>query len=64
MAGDPLRGLVSRLLPADAQSTWQELLPYTAPIDAVLLTTTMENGISHTKLVGTVSTPPAAPAAS
>lgn len=63
VAGGSLRQLVGQLLPAEEQSTWQNLLPYTQPIDAVLLTTTVENGISHTKLVVTVSTPPAAPAA-
>ncbi|HEY2915950.1 MAG TPA: DUF3352 domain-containing protein [Candidatus Limnocylindrales bacterium] len=63
VAGDSLRQLVGKIVPAAEQSTWQEVAPYAAPIDAVLLTTTVENGISHTKLVITVSTPPAAPAA-
>ena len=65
VAGQSLRDLAGRLLPADQQARWQsDILPYAQPVDAVLVTTTIENGISHTKLVVTVSTPPATPAAS
>jgi len=62
VAGGSLRTLIAQLLPADVAARWQtDFLPYAQPIDAILLTTTLENGLSHTRLVVTVSTPPATP---
>jgi hypothetical protein len=66
VAGDPLRALIARLAPTepDLAARWQtEFLPYAQPIDAILLTTTLENGLSHTRVVVTVSTPTATPSA-
>jgi hypothetical protein len=60
VAGASVRDLVSRLLPADQQARWQaDILPYATPIDAALLTTTVDNGVAHVKLVIAVSTPAA-----
>jgi Protein of unknown function (DUF3352) len=64
VAGASLRSLADRFIPTGQQAAWQNLRPYADPIDAVLVTTTIENGISHTKLVVTVSTPPSTPAGS
>jgi hypothetical protein len=63
VAGPSVRDLASRLMPADQQARWQSVLPYATPIDAVLLTMTLENGIAHAKLVVAVSTPPASASA-
>jgi len=65
VAGAALRQLANQVIPADQQPRWQsDILPYAAPIDAVLVTTTLENGLSHVKIVVTVSTPPPTPGAS
>jgi hypothetical protein len=64
VAGDPLRTLIARLAPTqpDLAARWQtDVLPYAQPIDGILLTTTLENGLSHTRVVVTVSTPSATP---
>ena len=65
VAGASLRQLAARFLPAEIQASWQtDILPFVEPIDAVVLTSTIEHGLSHTQLVMAVSTPPATPASS
>lgn len=65
VAGDSLRQLIGQFLPADQQARWQaDFLPYAQPIDAILLTSTIENGLSHSRIVVTVSTPAATPGTS
>jgi hypothetical protein len=62
VAGESLRQLATPFLPADLQARWPaDFLPYAQPIDAVLVTTTLENGLSHTRVVVTVSTPAPTP---
>ncbi|MBI3751043.1 MAG: DUF3352 domain-containing protein [Chloroflexi bacterium] len=65
VAGASLRQLATTLLPADLRARWQaDFLPFVEPIDAVLVTSTLEHGLSHTRVVLSVSTPPPTPAAS
>ena len=65
VAGTSLRALAGSLLPADVQARWQtDYLPYVEPIDAALVTSTVEHGLSHTRVVLSVSTPPPTPASS
>lgn len=65
VAGASLRQLAGSFLPGDVQARWQsDILPYVSPIDAVLVTSTLEHGLSHSRVVLSVSTPPPTPASS
>ena len=65
VAGASLRQLAGSVLPAEQRPTWQtDVLPYVQPIDALLVTSTLEHGLSHTRVVLSVSTPPPTPASS
>jgi hypothetical protein len=65
VAGSAARSFAERSLPAGEQARWKsDLLPYAAPIDAALVTTTLENGLSHARMVVTVSTPSPTPSGS
>jgi hypothetical protein len=60
VGGDALRAFATATIPADQQARWQQdLLPYAEPIDAILVTTTVDGGLSRTRLVVSVVTPPA-----
>ncbi|HXI44868.1 MAG TPA: DUF3352 domain-containing protein [Candidatus Acidoferrales bacterium] len=60
LAGAALRDLAGRFIPPDQIDRWRtDLLPYAAPVESLLITTTTTNGLSRTRIVVSVATPDA-----
>jgi uncharacterized protein DUF3352 len=60
LAGAALRDLADRFIPSDQLDRWRtDLLPYAAPVESLLITTTTSNGLSRTRIVVSVTTPDA-----